>query len=151
LKSLTATAFGLSYWQISGGDGWIEQEKFDIEAKSPENSRSSIKSLRYTMFGIVDQRLREMLQALFIDHFQLRFHRAVKIGDVYLLERRAKPLKLRPVEIPDSSGDSGFESFGYVGGQWDISNAGIPQLAKFAAVILHAPVLDRTELSGLFQ
>lgn len=156
LKTLVATAFGLSSWQISGGDAWIEKDEYDIEAKPPENLRASIKSFRWTWFGIQDDHLRGMLQALLMDRFQLRFHREAKTGDVYLLERSGKMLRLRPVEITPSEADptgySGFESFGYAGGRWDLSNAAMPQLAKFAAdFILHLPVEDRTELSGLFH
>jgi uncharacterized protein (TIGR03435 family) len=75
LKALTAAAFRLSYWQISGGDGWTEKDDYNVEAKPPDNLRSSIKDLRYALFGIEDEHLREMLQALLIDRFQLKFHR----------------------------------------------------------------------------
>lgn len=156
LKSLVATAFGLSYWQISGGEAWTEKENYDIEAKPPENLRSSIKSLRYSWYEIRDVQLRSMLQALLIDRFQLQFHRETRTGDVYLLKQSGKALRLRAVEIPgpgdDAAGNSGFESVGYARGQWDLSNTGTPYLAKFAAsFIIHAPVLNRTGLNGLYH
>src|ERR1700679_2222256 len=31
LKALTATAFRLSYWQISGGDAWTEKDDYNVE------------------------------------------------------------------------------------------------------------------------
>src|ERR1700754_3080471 len=37
LKSLIAAAFRLSYWQISGGDAWVEKDEYIIEAKPPES------------------------------------------------------------------------------------------------------------------
>jgi uncharacterized protein (TIGR03435 family) len=157
LKLLTATAFRLPYWQISGGDAWTEKDEYDVEAKPAEHLRSSIKDLRYTLFGIEDEHLREMLQALLIDRFQLKFHRETKAGDVYVLVRNGKTLGLRPTEIPSAGADlsadlSLFGSIGYVGGSWGISATAMPQLAKFAAdYVLHAPVLDRTELSGSFD
>jgi uncharacterized protein (TIGR03435 family) len=157
LKALTATAFRLSYWQISGGDAWTEKDDYNVEAKPAENLRSSIKDLRHTLFGIEDEHLREMLQALLIDRFQLKFHREAKTGDVYLLERNGKALGLRPTEIPSAGADlaadrSSFGSIGYAGGRWVISATAMPQLAKFASdYVLHAPVLDRTELSGSFD
>jgi uncharacterized protein (TIGR03435 family) len=155
-KSLVATAFGLAYWQVSGGEAWTEKENYDIEAKPPENLRSSIRSLRYSWYEIRDENLREMLQALLIERFQVRFHRETRTGDVYLLEQSGKTLRLRPVEIPaaedDSTGNSGFESVGYAGGQWDISNSGMVYLTKFAAnFVFHVPVLDRTGLNGLYH
>jgi uncharacterized protein (TIGR03435 family) len=157
LKTLIQTAFGLSYWQISGGDEWTQKGEYTVEAKPSAAMLSSIKDLRYTLFGIEDEHLREMLQALLIDRFQLKFHREMKTGDVYLLERSGKPLKIRPVEsMPpgaDSYSDShSFGSIGYAGGQWNIFATSMPQLAKFASdFVLHVPVLDRTGLSGRFK
>jgi uncharacterized protein (TIGR03435 family) len=157
LKALVATAFRLSYWQISGGDGGTEKDDYNIEAKPSANLQSRIKDLRYTLFGIEDEHLREMLQTLLIDRFQLKFHRETKTGDVYRLERSGKVLGLRPTETPSGGADlsadrSSFGSMGYAGGRWVLSATAMPQLAKFASdYVLHAPVLDRTELSGSFD
>src|SRR5262249_47478175 len=123
LKGLAATAFGLANWQISGGEAWTEKENYEIEAKPPENLRSSIKSLRYSWYEIRDKQLRAMLQSLLISRFQLQFHRETRTGDVYLLKQSGKTLRLHPVEIPlaedDPESSRGFESVGYAGGQWD--------------------------------
>jgi len=162
LKSLIATAFGVSYWQISGGDEWVGKDEYNVEANPSESMRSSIKDFRYTLFGIEDGHLREMLQALLIDRFQLKFHRETKSGDVYLLERNGKTLPLRSVadastgerwerSSASSVGDS-FGSIGYAGGQWTIFGTSMPQLAKYASdFVFHVPVVDRTELSGSFD
>ncbi|MGH9593813.1 MAG: M56 family metallopeptidase, partial [Bryobacteraceae bacterium] len=81
LKSLIVTAFGLSYWQISGGDEWTGKDNYDIEAKPSETMQATVTDLRYSLFAIEDENLRQMLQALLIDRFQLKFHRATKTGD----------------------------------------------------------------------
>jgi len=157
LKDLITVAFRLSYWQVSGGDAWVGKDAYNIEAKPPADVRPSIKDLRYTLFGIEDKRLREMLQSLLIDRFRLQFHRETKTGGIYLLQRNGKPLRLRPTEIPPAGAGlaadrSSFGSIGYAGGTWVISATTMPQLADFAsAYYLHAPVLDRTELNGLFD
>jgi uncharacterized protein (TIGR03435 family) len=153
LKSLIATAFRLSWFQISGGDAWIEKDGYDIEAKPSDDSLSSIKTLRYTWYGIEDEHLRQMLQALLIDRFQLKFHRETKTGDVYLLKQSGKPLALHATDAPLGGADpAGYGNIGYVAAKWSIYAYSMPQLAKFAAdYILHAPVLDRTELSGPFD
>ena len=155
LKALVAAAFGLPYWQISGGDAWIEKDVYHVEAKPAENS--GITDLRHTLFAIEDERLRQMLQALLIDRFQLKFHRETKTGDVYVLARNGKTLGLRPSEIPPAGADSSanrgsFGSIGYAAARWVISATSMPQLAKFASdYVLHAPVVDRTELNGSFD
>jgi uncharacterized protein (TIGR03435 family) len=153
LKSLIATAFRLSGFQISGGDAWIEKDNYDIEAKPSADLLSSIKTLRYTWYGIEDDHLRQMLQALLIDRFQLKFHRETKIGDVYLLKQSGKLLALHATDAPlGGAYPAGYGNIGYVAAKWSIYAYSMPQLAKFAAdFILHAPILDRTELSGPFD
>jgi uncharacterized protein (TIGR03435 family) len=158
VKMLVVTAFGLSYWQISGGDSWVEKDAYNIEAK-PAQSWSSRISLRHSLFGIDDEHLREMLQALLIDRFRLKFHRETKTGDVYVLEKNGKTLRLRPADpaeagsgAPDSLAATSYGNIGYVSGMWSITGFTMPQLAKFAAdQVVHAPVRDRTELSGAFD
>jgi len=98
LKTLVAIAFRMSYWQISGGDAWTEKDSYDIQAKPPENLLPGITTLRYSNYSIEDPHLREMLQALLIDRFQLKFHRETKTGNVYLLQTKGDTLRLRPAE-----------------------------------------------------
>ena len=149
LKSLIAAAFGLHYWQISGGEEWTTDSgtAYRIEAKPSEALAARIKDFRYTNYAIEDPLLREMLQSLLMDRFQLKFHRETKTGDVYRLEKSGKPLRLRPNESSRA-----FSSVGYAGGQWNLSATSMPQLAQNAAAfILRAPVVDRTEISGSFD
>jgi uncharacterized protein (TIGR03435 family) len=160
LKGLVLMAFDLSYWQLSGGEAWMEKDLYDVEAKPPANLQPAITNLRHSNFAIADERLREMLQTMLIDRFHLKFHRETKTGKVYLLERGSGALQLHPTgdgylvtNRPDDgfSGDIGFAG-GIAGGRWVIFNTSMPQLAKFAAsIVLHAPVLDRTGLSGSFD
>jgi uncharacterized protein (TIGR03435 family) len=158
LKALIATAFHLSSWQISGGDSWISKDIYMVEASPGEDS--TIMDFRHSLFDIEDERLRQMLQALLIDRFQFKFHREIKTGVVYLLERNTKPLKLRRLEtLQQTIGQLQQEhmsrltsSIGYAGGKWAIWATSMPQLAKFASSsILRAPVLDRTGLDGSFE
>jgi uncharacterized protein (TIGR03435 family) len=146
LKGLIAIAYGLSYWQVSGGDAWLVKDEYDIEAKPSEN----ITNLRHSLFGIEDQRLREMLQGFLVDRFQLRFHRETKTGKVYLLKRNGA-LRLRPTGTDDSQGSAFSGDIGFAAGRWVISNSSMTQLAKYAERILHAPVSDQTGLSGSFD
>ena len=158
LTALIATAFRVSFWQISGGEAWMGKEEYDIEAKPPEALRSRIRDLRYTVFGTIeDEHLREMLQRLLIDRFQLQFHRETKTGDIYFLERSGKTLGLKPRQIaPESisasAGQNPAGSIGYAGARWAIISANMSQLTKFASdYVLRAPVADRTGLTGLFD
>jgi uncharacterized protein (TIGR03435 family) len=157
LKDLITMAFDVGAWQVSGGTGWMNEDRFNIEAIPPENFAASKLDLRYTNWGIEDGHLRTMLQELIVERFRLKYHRRATIGRVYLLERSSKPFRLQPTKFssdPEStprptefSGDIGFAA-----GRWVLSNTSLPQLARFACEhILRAPVLDRTNIIGSFD
>ena len=146
LKALIGVAFNVSYWQISGGDDWVEKIDYDVVADPPESFRATMPNPRHSLFAIEDEHLRQMLQALLIDRFQLRIRKETKIGRVYLLERSGKTLELRPTKA-----DSAFSSIGFAD-RWVISSTAMPQLAKFASdFVLHCKVEDRTGLTGSFD
>jgi uncharacterized protein (TIGR03435 family) len=154
LRQLIAIAFRVDYWQIQGGEDWTWKAPFTVEGKPSEAFQASGPDLRYSNFAIEDEHLREMLQALLIERFQLRFSRSSKAGTVYLLEKSGKPLKLKPVKLEIAGATVEGSSFGSIGlaGRWGISNSSMPQLAKFASdLVLHVPVQDRTGLTGLFN
>lgn len=101
-----------------------------------------------------DERLRQMLEALLIDRFQLKFHRESKNGTVYLLERNGKQLKLQPASaVPAEEGPTA-NTFGSIGwaDHWVLQDTTMAHLAKFSAdIYIHSPVLDRTGLVGAFD
>jgi uncharacterized protein (TIGR03435 family) len=153
LKTLICVAFNVSYWELSGGDSWTGKTPYNVEALPPENLRSSI-SLRHTFYGIQDERLREMLQALLVDRFQLTFHRETKTGKVFLLERTGKTLRLQPTKAISTTTDPMANTGGSIGfaEKWVLYNTTMPELAKFASdFLLHCPVLDNTDLTGSFD
>lgn len=155
LKGLIVAAFGLSYWQISGDEAWMERDEYDVEAKPAANLQPTITNLRHGLFDIDDERLRGMLQVLLADRFHLRFHREMRTGRVYLLKKKGSTQALRVTDDESvakySPGDNKASSIGFAGAKWNMFNTSMPQLAKFAADhVLHAPVVDRTELKGYF-
>jgi uncharacterized protein (TIGR03435 family) len=153
LKTLIGVAFRVSPWQISGANGWMDREEFNIEAKPPQPAANENFNLRFSLFGIEDEHLRQMLQALLIDRFQLSVHRETRTGPVYLLETDGKKLKLhpaKPVDHPNASDSAGNVVF-YAGEGWAMFNTSMPQLARAASdKIVDRPVLDRTGLDGAY-
>lgn len=156
MKDLVNIAFHLSYYQISGGAPWTEHENYTVEAKPPTDLRPPLTNLRHSWWDISDPRLREMLQALVIDRFQLKFHTETKTGVVYVLEKGGKKLKLQPTDDkrwpPNPTGNTRLSEVDFVSERFYVINESMPQLAKFAAdYVLRAPVLDRTDLNGSFD
>ncbi len=153
LKAMIEVAFNVSYWQIQGGEPWMEKSTYDVVGKPPESVRQTMPDTRHTWFTIADPRLREMLQSLLIQRFQLKVHRSMEPGKVYFLERTDKPLALHSThpESPSSSPVSHSGSIGWAG-QWAMFDATMPQLANFtSSFMLHRPVIDHTGLTGGFD
>jgi len=156
LKALILVAFNVGYWQVSGGDAWTERDEFNIEAKPPEPGRSNNYSLRSSLFRIEDERLRQMLQALLIERFQLKCHWESRSGKVYWLERSGgKALRLHQTEAlspeHELSGEKQRGSIGWAG-SWVVFNVSTAQLAQFASDnVFHCPVVDHTGMIGRFD
>jgi uncharacterized protein (TIGR03435 family) len=153
LKALVHTAFDEDWWQISDGPDSVAKDSYDIVAKAPETSPPTVFSLRHSLFELEDPRLRQMLQALLIDRFQLRFHRETKTGPVLLLVKSGKPILLHANKMVDGKDPhpDGFAQVGWAG-DWNMFNVTMPQLAKFASgYALHQTVLDKTGLDGSFD
>jgi uncharacterized protein (TIGR03435 family) len=74
------------------------KELYDVEAKPPESDQSNSWNVRYTWWRIEDERLRQMLQALLLERFHLKFVRENSTGPIYLLQKSGKALLLRPTK-----------------------------------------------------
>lgn len=150
LKGLVGTAFDLPVSQLSGGEEWMGKEQFDVVAKAPEDPKPY--DLRHTWFRIEDPRLRQMLQALLMDRFQLKIHRETRTGRVYLLVKSGKAIPLKPHDRDLRASSEGFGSIGGAGDTWVMFNSTMRQLANFAGdFYLNSPVLDQTGLSGSYD
>jgi len=153
LKAMIEAAFDTSYWQLKGGEDWMDKQRYNVVAKPPEAFRQTMPDTRHTLFTIKDERLRQMLQTLLIERFQLKVHRETSTGKVYLLERSGKTLRLKPVDVAavNASPYGNLGETSWVEG-WGLYNETMPELANFASGYeMHRPVLDRTGLTGAFN
>lgn len=153
LKTLIEAASGFSYWQISGGEDWMDKVKFDVEAKAQDDAQSPF-NLGHTWYTLDDPRLRQMLQTLLTDRFQLRGHIQTKPGPVYFIEKSDKPIRLAPTKPTDkvAPGSMGFCSIGRAAATWVISNCTVQQIAHFdSSFVSHHPVYDNTGLQDHFD
>jgi uncharacterized protein (TIGR03435 family) len=154
LKAMVAEAFNVNYWQVEGGEKWMEDNSYNVVAKPPDTIPASSFDTRHTWFTLADPRLREMLQSLLMERFQLKVHRSTQMGKVYFLQRTAKPLALVSNKNSSAAAASPYGNTGTIGytDQWVLSNTTMAELATFASsYILHRPVLDHTGLTGTFD
>lgn len=153
LQYLIMVAFNVEDFQISGVPAWadlITGDPFEIQAKPPDSSSSAHWSSLSPKIAPGEEE-RQMLQSLLAGRFQMKFHREITQGPVYLLTRGSGQLKLLPPkdkgEFPWAGGVSG----GWFGGGMRGQNISMPQLAVRLSRFLKRPVLDQTGLQGSFD
>jgi uncharacterized protein (TIGR03435 family) len=154
LKLFIHDAYQLEMYQILGGPHWVDEDRFDVEAKLPDSSESS-KWVPANFKTPPNAEMRQMLQTLLADRFQLKVHMETRPESVYVLTVAKGGPKLKP---PDTTKQP-FVSFGRTGArdQEAVSNlligqnATMAQLVERLATILKRPVSDRTNLPGHFD
>src|SRR5690349_10887546 len=77
LQVLIEEAFDVQPFQVSGGPGWVREERYDIDARPPASSKAStLNASSIKLPPTAEQRL--MLQSLLAERFALQFHRETK-------------------------------------------------------------------------
>lgn len=151
LKYLVMEAFHVQDYQIAGLPHWIEEEQFDVEAKSPESSESSKSNPSSSKLPPNDEQ-REMTQALLIERFHLKYRRDTREGNVYAMTAREKSLKLQAPKNKNEFPWAGSLSGGVPNGDGlGGMNISMPQLAERVSRWLERPVLDQTDVKGSFD
>jgi uncharacterized protein (TIGR03435 family) len=131
-KMLIREAFNVRSYQISGGPGWLESDRFDLEAKAMGNAS--------------EDQLRHMLQRLLAERFKLAMHRDAKEMQVSVITvaksgfklHELKPGELGPVRTPPKERVAGMI----------FRTGSISDLADLLSGPMRRPVLDRTGLKG---
>jgi uncharacterized protein (TIGR03435 family) len=142
-------ALGVQRFQVVGAPAWIDSQRFMIEAKPPASSKLSSFRPAKPEAPLVEEQ-RQMLLALLMDRFQLKFHRESQEGVVYLLTKGNKEPAFEPPKHPE------YRMFfaGLLGGgDGTVSggNATMEFIASKLSRSMGTPVLDRTGLTGPFD
>ena len=149
LQRLIPEAFGVLPFQVVGGPGWLETERFDITARPPSDARA--------------EHLPAMLQALLVERFGLKTHREQQDRPVYALTV-ASVDKLGP-QLSKSSLDcdqqeaekrltpicSGQLRIGRGGGQVAIKGRSLARLAAILGSVVGRVVVDQSGLAGKYD
>ena len=159
LRALVRVAYGVQDAQISAGLGWLNSEKYDIDAKLEKSVVDELQKLS------PDQRILErkrMLQAFLADRFKLTLHRETKELPVYELVVAADGSKLQEAK-PGDTYPNGIKGVGGralgAGGIW-LPEAGhivgqavaIPPLVEVLSERLgDRIVVDKTGLAGKYD
>lgn len=152
LKQLIAFAYEVPCGRncdtfISGGPGWIDSLKFDILAKAPPSAEATADIRRMTMDQrkVFQQQLRQRVQALLAERFQLAIHRETKEVPVYALVVAKNGPKFK-----ESLGE-GSQMLRGGRGEMIAERVPLEMLAINLAGQLGRPVVDRTGLNGRYD
>jgi uncharacterized protein (TIGR03435 family) len=142
-------ALDVQRFQVVGAPAWIDSQRFMIEGKPPASSQLSSFRPANPEAPLVEEQ-RQMLLALLMDRFQLKFHRESQEGVVYLLTKGNKEPAFESPKHPE------YRMFfaGLLGGgDGTVSggNATMEFIASKLSRSMGTPVLDRTGLTGPFD
>jgi uncharacterized protein (TIGR03435 family) len=134
LRECIAWAYGLNSASEITGPAWLDEDQFDISAKSAASN--------------TQEQLRLMLQTLLAQRFKLALHRKTEQRPVYLLVLgrggpRLHEVQTEPVKGARIGSEDGFMTIQMVNK--------IPRLVEFLRIFLDHPVLDGTGLTGVYE
>jgi len=159
LRPMIFAAYKVNDFQISGGPGWVNSDRYDIDAKTDGRNGADAMMM--------------MLQALLEDRFHLGVHHEMKDGAVYVLTQakngskmqQATRVPLAPDNLPKevaltdkerrerctgiSRGDGTLNGNGV--SIEDVSGPALRSLVGQLSFVLERPVINRTGLSGRFD
>lgn len=155
LKDLVTMAYDVKDFQVSGGPGWINADRYNIEAKAEAMPSASNQELR-----LLQER---RLQALLQDRFKLKIHRETKQLPIYeLIVAKGGPKLQSASCIQRDPGDTtppapgktfrdycGFGGFGR--GAYEATSATMADFAYFLPIAVGRTVVDKTGITGTFH
>lgn len=131
VKRCMRGAYGVPEAQIFGGPKWVDEERYDIDAKAAGPAG--------------DGEMMGMLQALLADRFKLVFHRETRPLAGYALVVAKTGLTAKPA-APDSPSRTNSSRTAI-----DAQSCTMAQLAVKLSEALHLPVADATGISGAYD
>ena len=133
LKRCIRGAYDIPETLIFGGPKWVDEQRYDIEAKAADPVR--------------DPALMLMLQSLLADRFHLAFHRERRQLSGYALMVAKSGLKAKPSakDVPAKTSAS------LSGGSIDAQASTMANLAQKLSDTLHIPVTDLTKTEGKYD
>jgi uncharacterized protein (TIGR03435 family) len=136
LAGLVMTAYKLRTFQVSGAPEWRDEtgriQLYDIEARAPGDGAPAMDAVR------------QMLQTLLAERFQLKFHRETKEMPVYDLVVGNNPAKLKP-SAPDVESKTVLSANRL---RMDYTNVSMSELVLRIGPQFDRPLFDKTGLQG---
>lgn len=136
LRELIQLAYTLSSDLVTGGPGWVDGTRYDIEARAEGKASQQ-------------QRL-EMLKTLLAERFKLTFHYESKEISSYLLTAGRNSPKMKERRPGDGGEPSGIRDTGSL--HYLCRDTSMAWFARYLEnTVLSRPVADKTGLSGTYD
>src|SRR6185312_9434819 len=154
LMSLIAQSYDVRGFQIVGGTGWMNDDKYTIgtkdQAKSPTGAELS--AMNDAQRQQAEDRLMAKVRTMLADRFQLKVHRETKEMPVYELTIAKGGVKMETAP-EDGNNDAGLNSSRTNEGRSGVTGKRLPMeiLARFLSNQVGRTVVDRTGLAGHYN
>ena len=152
LKMLVGEAFDIKLFLIQGGPKWMDEDRFHIDAIPPDSSATRKLNPSDPVRPMSPEQ-RQMLQALLIDRFALKYHFETRRGRVYWLVKSGTKTNLARTTQPTLEPRVAVfvTSDGVGQGEMVATNASMPFIASRLSETLDFPVIDKTGIEGAFD
>jgi len=156
VKFLITMAYDVKDFQVSGGPGWINSDRYDIDAKEPDSVAEQMQNLpREEQKKLAGS----MLQSLLADRFKLKLTRGSKDMPAYALVvakngpklQQAKPLDTPAVAQTPPGGHPRGPMMRMGPGEITGQGVALSFLASTLSQQLGRQVLDQTGLKGNYD
>jgi len=151
-KGMSSFAYDVRDFQISGATGWMTTARYDVLA-NPESGQgpAELKGLSDKKREEATQKIRERLQSLLADRFQLKTHKETKELPVYGLVVAKNGLKIEESKDGEDSPQNMNQSNS--NGKMFLTGKRIPLqfLTMGLSNTLGRPVIDQTGLTGNYD
>ena len=140
VRTLLAAAFNLTPKSILGGEDWIDSVRWDIEARTPGDTRPN------------PEQQTAMLRELLVERFAMQFHREKRVMPLYTLSVAKGGPKLAESALPPDD-DRALINVVYPDRvRLPAKNATMSQFTSMLQRgVLNRPVLDHTGLTARFD
>jgi len=136
LRELIRLAYTLPSDLVSGGPGWVDGTRYDVEARAEGKASQQ-------------QRL-EMLKTLLAERFNLTFHYESKEAASFVLTAGKNRPKMKERKPDDGGEPSGIRDMGSL--HYVCRDTSMAWFARYLeSTVLSRPVADKTGLSGTYD
>lgn len=139
LGDLISFAYDVQIKQITGGPSWMDEDRYDIDAKQDQDGLAS------------DHQLRSMVRKLLEDRFQIKVHNEQRELSAFVLTVDKGGQRLTPSQIKGPLPGMGVRP-APGGVMLRVNNGTLNDLTDFLqSFVLDRPVVNHTDISGRYD